>query len=63
MSDKPKKPLGIPPFYWATPPKPRPRQAGFANKEQRRFYFLVTALKVVKIVAFAAVALLIVGML
>jgi hypothetical protein len=61
LSDKPKKPLGIPPFYWSTPPKPR--QAGFVNDQQRRFYFVVTALKVAKVVAFAAVALFLVGML
>jgi hypothetical protein len=56
-----KKPLGIPPFYWATPPKPR--QAGFVNKQQRNFYFAITALKLVKIAAFAAIALLIIGMI
>lgn len=62
MSDKPaRKPLGIPPYYWTTPPKPR--QAGFVNKEQRRFYFVVTALKLAKVVAFAAVALIIIGMI
>lgn len=61
MSEKPKKPLGIPPFYWATPPKPR--QRGFVNAQQRRFYFVMTALKVAKVAAFAAVALIIVGMI
>lgn len=62
MSEKPaRKPLGIPPFYWTTPPKPR--QAGFVNKEQRRFYFAVTALNVAKLLAFAAVALLIAGLI
>lgn len=60
MSEKPKRPLGIPPFYWAAPPKPA--QKGFVNPQQRRFYFVMTALKVAKVAAFAAVALIIIGM-
>ncbi|MDG6899963.1 MAG: hypothetical protein JRN44_03595 [Nitrososphaerota archaeon] len=64
MSEEPKKPrrlLGIPPFYWAVPPTPR--RKGFVNGQQRRFYFVMTALKVAKVVAIAAVALMIIGVL
>jgi Tfp pilus assembly protein PilN len=63
MSDS-EKPMGLPPYYWAKPPKRQKLQSsGFVNKEQRRFYMVLTALKVVRVVAFAAVALLIVGMI
>ena len=64
MSEEPKKPrrlLGIPPFYWAAPPRPRRRR--FANGQQKRFYLVMTALKVAKVVAIAAVALMIIGVL
>ena len=40
MSEKSeKKPLGIPPFYWAKPPaKVKPPAKGFVNKQQKQFY-------------------------
>jgi hypothetical protein len=60
LSDKPKKPLGIPPFYWATQ---KPVQRGFVNKQQRQFYMVVTALKIAKVAAFAAVALFLIGVI
>jgi hypothetical protein len=58
-----KKPLGIPPFYWAKPPAKTPQSKGFVNKQQRKFYFVLTAFKLAKIIAATAVALLIIGMI
>jgi hypothetical protein len=54
-----KRPLGIPPFFSYPPPKPVP----IVNKEQKRFRIVITALTLLKILAFTVVALLIVGMI
>ena len=61
MSEKPekKRPLGIPPFFSYPPPKPVP----IVNKEQKRLKMVITAFTLVKIAAFTAVALLIIGMI
>ncbi|MCL4355256.1 MAG: hypothetical protein JRM79_00875 [Nitrososphaerota archaeon] len=64
MSEEPKKLrklLGLPPFYWAAPPKPS--RKGFVNGQQRRFHLIMTALKVAKVAAIAAVALMIIGVI
>ncbi len=64
MSDEPRKPkklLGLPPFYWAAQPKPR--RKGFVNGQQKHFYLVMTTLKVAKVAAIAAVALLIIGVI
>ena len=65
MSEERKqKPLGIPPFYWANPPKQVKRPSGgFANKKQKQFYTAVQVFKVAKFAAAVAVALIIVGMI
>ena len=63
MSDKPpKKPLGIPPFYWSRPP-PGPKTKGYVNKEQKRFRLVMAAFTLAKVVAFTLVALVIIGMI
>jgi hypothetical protein len=62
MSDEERKPMGIPPFYWAKgPAKSRPPSTGFVNSQQRKFAFVVTSFKLAKIVAAAVLALLIIG--
>jgi len=58
-----KKPLGIPPFYWAKPPTTVKPANGFVNKQQKQFYWVLTAFNLAKIAAAAAVALLIIGMI
>jgi hypothetical protein len=58
-----RKPLGIPPFYWAKPPKQRAQTKGFVNKQQRQFYWVLTAFNLAKLAAAAAVALIIIGMI
>jgi hypothetical protein len=65
MSDeRERKPLGIPPFYWAKPPaKPRSPSKGFVNKQQRRLYFVMTGFNLAKLVVAMVVALLIIGMI
>ena len=61
--DSGKKPLGIPPFYWARPPARVKPANGFVNKQQKQFYWVLTAFNLAKIAAAAAVALLIIGMI
>jgi hypothetical protein len=64
MSNKSeKKPLGIPPNYWAKPPARVKPANGFVNKQQKQFYWVLTAFNLAKIAAAAAVALLIIGMI
>jgi len=63
MSKDSEKPLGIPPFYWTKPPKAKAQAKGFVNKQQKEFYFVVTAFNLAKIAAFAAVALVIIGLI
>jgi hypothetical protein len=64
MSEEPeRKPLGIPPFYWTRPPARVKPANGFVNKQQRQFYWVLTAFNLAKIAAAAAVALLIIGMI
>lgn len=54
----------VPTFYWMKPPpQPSPLQAGFKNKEQKRFYLAMTALKIAKFAAVVLVALLLLGRL
>jgi hypothetical protein len=61
---QPKRPLGLPPFYWAKPPaKARMQRTGFVNKQQRHFYMVLTAFQLARVVAFAAVALVIIGII
>jgi hypothetical protein len=62
-SESERKPLGIPPFYWAKPPKASPPSKGPVNKQQRQLYLVLTAFKLAKVVALTAVALLIIGMI
>ena len=64
MSDEKKKPIGLPPFYWAKAPGRihAPPGGGF-NKQQRKFQTVITAFKLAKLIAAAMLALLIIGRL
>jgi hypothetical protein len=60
----PKKKYWAPSSFWMKPPSgPSPLLAGFKNKQQKRFYVMMTVLKVAKIAAIALVALLLIGRL
>lgn len=61
MNEETEKPMGLPPYYWAkTPVKLKSPPSGFVNKQQKRFYLVVTGFKLAKIVAAATLALLII---
>jgi hypothetical protein len=62
--DQEKKKYWVSTFYWMKPPPPpSPLQTGFANKQQKRFYIAMTALKVAKFAAIVLVALFLIGVL
>lgn len=62
MSEEERKPMGLPPFYWAkAPAKAQTPSTTIVNKQQRRFQIVVTAFKLAKVIAAAMLALLIIG--
>ncbi len=69
MSDKktegtPKKKYWVSTFYWMKPPpQPSPLRTGFKNKEQKRFYIVMTAFKVAQFAAIVLVAMVLLGFL
>ena len=51
-------------FYWMkAPSQPSPLRTGFKNKEQKRFYIVMTAFKVAQFAAIILVALFLLGFL
>lgn len=55
-----KRRLGVPKFYyWAkSPPKVKPVQRGFANRQQKRLYLVQLAFRTAKVTAMVMVFLL-----
>jgi hypothetical protein len=59
-----KKKYWVSTFYWMKPPKqPSPLRTGFANKEQKRLYVIMTAFKIAQFAAIVVVALFLLGIL
>ncbi|MGA2874083.1 MAG: hypothetical protein ABSE82_00980 [Nitrososphaerales archaeon] len=60
----PRKKYWAPSSFWMKPPSgPSPLLEGFKNKQQKKFYVMMTAFKVAKVAAIALIALLLVGRL